>query len=422
MSAERKQAATAATDDRRPGGAAGALARLREFLRMEAAGGITLMVAAALALVLANSPLGDWYLWFQEIPGQVQVGALTVAKPLLLWVNDLWMAIFFFLVGLEIKREFLEGQLSTRAELVLPAVAAVGGMAVPALIYVLINWGSVDTLSGWAIPAATDIAFALGILALLGTRAPLSLKVLLTAIAIIDDLGAIVIIAAFYTANLSITSLALAAGAVVGLVILNRLRVTHAAAYIIVGAILWVCVLKSGVHATLAGVITALAIPLRVSSDDEHSLLRHLEHMLHPWVAFLILPTFAFANAGVSFAGIGLASFLDPVTLGIALGLLVGKQVGVFVPLWICIRMGLAPMPAGANWRQLYGVALLCGVGFTMSLFIGGLAFEGTGFDAAVRIGVLGGSVVAALAGYAVIRFGSGESREQPNAAAGRKA
>jgi len=380
------------------------LSRLREFLQLEASGGSILMLAATAALILANSPLGEYYVRFQQIPGSIQVGTLTIAKPLLLWVNDLWMAVFFFLVGLEIKREFLEGQLSSRADILLPAAAAVGGMVAPAVIYASLNWNDPVTLSGWAIPVATDIAFALGILALLGARAPLSLKVLLTAIAIIDDLGAIVVIAAFYTSNLSISSLALAATAIAGLVALNRLHVSHVAAYVIVGVILWVCVLKSGVHATLAGVITAFAIPLRVRDEDGHSLLRHLEHALHPWVAFLILPMFAFANAGVSFANLGLADVLEPATLGIVLGLLVGKQIGVFVPLWLCIRFGLAPMPAGASWAKLYGIALLCGVGFTMSLFIGGLAFEAAGFDAPVRLGVLGGSVLAAAAGYGVLR------------------
>ncbi len=363
------------------------------------------MLAAASALVLANTPFGELYERFRDIPGSVQVGALTISKPLLLWVNDLWMAVFFFLVGLEIKREFLEGQLASRTQLGLPAVAAIGGMAVPALIYAFFNRNDASTLGGWAIPAATDIAFALGILALLGSRAPLSLKVLLTAIAIIDDLGAIVIIAVFYTDNLSLVSLALAGVAIIGLITLNLMRVTHVAAYLIVGAILWVCVLKSGVHATLAGVIAAFSVPLRVEDEEQHSLLRHLEHQLHPWVAFLVLPMFAFANAGVSLSNLGWGSVFDPVTLGIALGLLVGKPVGVFVPVWACIRLGLAPMPAGASWQQLFGLALLCGIGFTMSLFIGGLAFEAAGFDAPVRIGVLGGSVLAATAGYAVLRF-----------------
>jgi NhaA family Na+:H+ antiporter len=363
------------------------------------------MFAALAAVVVANSPLGGLYTEFQQIPGSVQVGPLVISKPLLLWVNDLWMAVFFCLVGLEIKRELLEGQLSKRGEVVLPLIAAAGGMVVPASIYAWLNWDNPETLGGWAIPAATDIAFALGILALLGSRVPLSLKVLLTAIAIVDDLGAIVIIAAFYTHNLSLISLGLAAAAIAGLVLLNLMSVRHVSAYIIVGAVLWICVLKSGVHATLAGVITALALPLRVHDEDGHSLLRHLEHRLHPWVAFIVLPMFAFANAGVSFANVGLESIVEPVTLGIVLGLVVGKQIGVFLPLWLCIRLGWAPMPAGAGWTQLYGVSLLCGVGFTMSLFIGGLAFEGAAFDAPLRLGVLGGSLMAAIAGYGVLRL-----------------
>ena len=374
-------------------------------MKMEASGGLVLVVAAGLALIVANSPLGSIYLEFLTIPGSVQVGGLEVSKPLLLWVNDLWMAIFFFLVGLEIKREVLEGQLSTRANLMLPLIAAVGGMAAPALIYVAINWHDPVNLNGWAIPAATDIAFALGVLALLGSRAPISLKVLLTAIAILDDLGAIIVIAMFYTANLSLMSLGLAAIVGLGLVALNLFRVTHVAAYLILGAILWLCVLKSGVHATLAGVFTALTIPLKVRDEDGHSLLKHLEHQLHPWVAFLILPTFAFANAGVSFEGMGFGSLAEPVTLGIILGLVVGKQIGVFVPLWLTIKSGLAPMPANANYMQLYGMSLLCGIGFTMSLFIGGLAFELSDFEAPVRLGVLSGSLICAILGYSMLRF-----------------
>jgi len=366
------------------------------------------MFATVAALIIANTPLGVYYLKFLTIPGSVQVGDLVIAKPLLLWVNDLWMAVFFFLVGLEIKRELLEGQLSTPADVVLPAAAAIGGMVVPAIVYVAINWQDSINLNGWAIPTATDIAFALGVLALLGSRAPTSLKVLLTAIAIIDDLGAIVVIAIFYTANLSLTSLVLAAICIIGLVILNRLRVSHVAAYLIVGGILWICVLKSGVHATLAGVVTAFAIPLQVEDEDGHSLLKHLEHMLHPWVAFLILPMFAFVNAGISFEGITPESFVEPVTLGIALGLIVGKQIGVFLPIWICIKTGFAQMPANANWRQLYALSILCGIGFTMSLFIGGLAFELSDFKAPVRLGVLSGSLVCAILGFLLLRFGAG--------------
>ena len=379
---------------------------LRQFLKLEASGGIVLIFAAAAALLCANSPVGDYYVEFLKIPGSVRVGGLEIAKPLLLWVNDLWMAVFFFLIGLEIKREFLEGELSTRADLILPTAAAVGGMVVPALIYVLLNRGNPVNLNGWAIPAATDIAFALAILALLGSRVPLSLKVLLTAIAIIDDLGAILVIAIFYTANMSFVSLGLAGLAIFGLVLLNIFRVSHVAAYVIVGAILWVCVLKSGVHATLAGVVTAFAIPLNVGDGEGHSPLKYLEHSLHPWVAFLILPMFAFANAGISFEGMSLASFLEPVTLGIALGLIVGKQIGVFLPLWVCIKSGIAQMPTNASWVQLYGVSILCGIGFTMSLFIGGLAFELSDFKAPVRLGVMTGSIVCAVLGYALLRLG----------------
>ncbi len=386
---------------------------LREFLRLEAAGGIVLMIAALAALVVANSPLGRLYLDFLEIPGSVQVGALVIAKPLLLWVNDLWMAVFFFLVGLEIKREVCQGQLSTRADIALPAAAALGGMIVPGLLYALINWGSAANVKGWAIPTATDIAFALGILALLGRRAPMSLKVLLTAIAIIDDLGAIVVIAVFYTADLSALSLGLAAVAVAALVALNLLRVTHIAAYVLVGAVLWICVLKSGVHATLAGVITAFAIPLGAKDEHGRSLLTELEHLLHPWVAFLVLPMFAFANAGISLDGIGFASLAEPVTLGIALGLVVGKQIGIFLPIWACIRLHLVPMPAGANWMQLYALAILCGIGFTMSLFIGGLAFDSAEHKVFVRLGVLAGSLVSAVAGFLLLRFSAEPAAEQ---------
>ena len=378
---------------------------IREFTRLEAAGGIVLVIAAGAALIFANSPLGGVYNAFLETPVAIQFGKLEIAKPLLLWINDGLMAIFFFLVGLEIKREFLEGELSRPSQIALPGIAAIGGMAVPALIYVAINWGAGENLNGWAIPAATDIAFALGVLALVGSRAPLSLKVLLTAIAIFDDLGAIIIIALFYTDQLSLTALAYGGVAVAGVIAVNLFRITHIAAYLLLGIALWVCVLESGVHATLAGVITALAIPLRTQDEEGHSLLRHLEHELHPWVAYAILPLFAFANAGVSFQGVGLYNFVEPVTLGILLGLLLGKQVGVFGLLWLCIYYGIARMPAGSSWPQLYGVSLLCGVGFTMSLFIGSLAFEHADFDTPIKIGVVTGSIVSAVVGYLVLRF-----------------
>ncbi len=389
------------------------ISTIRDFLRFEAAGGIMLILASAAALVLANTDLGPFYDSFLDIPVAIQVGALEIAKPLLLWINDGLMAVFFFLVGLEIKREFLEGELSSASRVSLPAMAAVGGMVVPALIYVVVNLDSAENLNGWAIPAATDIAFALGILALVGSRVPLSLKILLTAIAIIDDLGAIVIIAIFYTDNLATSALYAAAVAVAALVIINQFRVTRLAPYILLGIVLWVCVLKSGVHATLAGVLTAFAVPLKSRQEDQPSPLKSLEHMLHPWVSFAILPLFAFANAGVSFEGIGVHSFIEPVKLGISLGLFVGKQIGIFFMLWLCIRVGIAPMPEGANWRMLYGVSLLCGVGFTMSLFIGSLAFEHSDFDAPIRLGVLTGSLACAVVGFLVLRIGPAPKTER---------
>lgn len=375
------------------------------FFSSGSSGGIVLAIAAVFALMVSNSPLSDWYQSWLSTPGEVRIGGdtLVLAKPLLLWVNDLWMAVFFFLVGLEIKREFVEGELSGPGQLVLPAAAAFGGMAVPALIYTAINWGDAAALQGWAIPAATDIAFALGIVMLLGSRVPLSLKVFLTAVAIIDDLGAIVIIALFYTQNLSIPMLASAGAAAVVLWILNRRGVMRADVYVMVGLVMWVCVLKSGVHATLAGVITALAIPMRDANG--HSPLVQLEHGLHPWVAFAVLPMFAFANAGVSLTGVTLDTLLSPVPLGIALGLLLGKSVGVFGAAKLMILLGWAKPPGQANTQQLFGVSVLCGIGFTMSLFIGGLAFAG--LDAAyatqLKIGVLGGSIVCGILGTWVL-------------------
>ena len=386
------------------------ISSVRDFIRFEAAGGIVLVVAALVALILANSPLVWLYDAFLSIPGAVQIGEFEIRKPLLLWLNDGWMAVFFFLVGLEIKREFADGELSDLKAAGLPIIGALGGMLVPALIYALINFGRGVDLRGWAIPTATDIAFALGVLSLLGSRVPASLKVLLTAIAIIDDLGAIVIIAAFYTADLSLASLVLAGVAILGLIALNLAGVRQITPYLLVGALLWVFVLKSGVHATLAGVATALAIPLegrdesgRLSADPDVSPLRYLEHLLHPWVAFLILPAFAFANAGVSFAGLGLNAFGENVALGIALGLLIGKPIGVYGAIWLAIRFGLGRMPEGANGQQLLGLACLCGIGFTMSLFIGGLAFTDAGHAAQVRLGVLSGSVLSAVLGYVLL-------------------
>jgi Na+:H+ antiporter, NhaA family len=378
------------------------------FFAHESAGGILLGLAALLALVVSNSPWAAGYERFLALQGTVRVGdVLLLEKPLLIWVNDLWMAVFFFLVGLEIKREFVEGELSARQQQVLPMVAALGGMAVPAGIYALINAGDPVALRGWAIASATDIAFAIGVLTLLGSRVPLSLKIFLTAVAIIDDLGAIVIIALFYTSGLSVTALAGALLGVLLLVVLNRCRVMRIDAYVVVGVLIWLFVLKSGIHATLAGVVTALAIPVRDAAGG--SPLQRVEHALHPWVAFLILPMFGFCNAGVSLAGASWAALAQPVTLGIALGLVVGKVVGVFGASWLAIRSGMATMPVGASTVQLLGIAMLCGIGFTMSLFIGGLAFEvqGAAWDSRVKIGVLAGSLVSAVLGVLVLLAGA---------------
>lgn len=374
------------------------------FFAHESAGGIVLAIAALVALVISNSPWAAWYDTFLRVPGSVVVGqTLVLEKPLLVWVNDLWMAVFFFLVGLEIKREFVEGELASRSQALLPALAALGGMAVPAAIYAAVNWGDAVALRGWAIPSATDIAFAIGVVTLLGSRVPLSLKVFLTAVAIIDDLGAIVIIALFYTDQLSVTALAGAALGSAALVALNRARVMRVDVYAMVGVLIWLFVLKSGVHATLAGVITALAVPVRDPAGG--SPLQRAEHGLHPWVAFLVLPMFGFCNAGVSLAGTSLETLAQPVTLGIGLGLVLGKAVGVFGASWLAIRLGLAAMPAGAGYRQLLGVAMLCGIGFTMSLFIGSLAFAGQGpeWEARVKLGVLAGSLVAGVVGTLVL-------------------
>ncbi len=376
---------------------------IKEFLKLEAAGGIMLVGAAALAMIMANSVLGGTYEAVLEIPVVVQVGALVIAKPLLLWINDGLMAVFFFLIGLEIKREVLQGELSSLAQASLPAVAAVGGMVVPALIFVLFNLGDSATLRGWAIPAATDIAFALGVLALLGRRAPPVLKIFLLALAIMDDLGAIIIIALFYTANLSWLSLALAGGGILVLIAFNLFGITRIAAYVLVGVVVWVCVLKSGVHATLAGVAVAFCIPLRARDAEGHSPLEHLEHILHPWSAFLIVPVFAFANAGVSLQGMTFGSLFSGIPLGIAAGLFIGKQIGVFGFSYAAVRAGICEMPVGTKWIQIYGLSMLTGIGFTMSLFIGTLAYESIEYTTAVRVGVLSGSLLSAVGGYLLL-------------------
>lgn len=381
---------------------------LTRFFELESASGLLLIAAAVLAMTINNSPLSFLYTGLLDIPVAVQFGALEIAKPLLLWINDGLMAVFFLLIGLEVKREVLEGQLKEPAQLVLPGAAAIGGMLVPALIYWAFNHDNPAAIGGWAIPMATDIAFALGVLALLGKRVPVSLKLFLMTLAIIDDLGAIIVIALFYSTDLSTLSLILAAVFISILILMNRFGVSKLSPYLVIGTLLWICVLKSGVHATLAGVILALCIPLR-SSNEEPSPLATLEHALHPWVAFAILPIFAFANAGVPLAGLSLQSFLHPVPLGITAGLLLGKTLGVFGFAWLIIKTGLAKLPEGANWGQVLGLAILCGIGFTMSLFVGSLAFipdvsEFSGMD---RVGILTGSVLAALLGFAVCYLSS---------------
>ncbi|HEY9063614.1 MAG TPA: Na+/H+ antiporter NhaA [Burkholderiaceae bacterium] len=383
---------------------------LRRFIASESAGGIVLALAAIVALIVSNSALAPHYRSFVEMRGEVRIAndGLVLSKPLLLWVNDLWMAVFFFVVGLEIKREVLAGELASVKRASLPIAAALGGMVVPALIYVALNHGDPIALRGWAIPTATDIAFALGILMLLGSRVPASLKVFLTAVAIIDDLGAILVIAVFYTAELSLAMLLFAAIGVVLLAVLNRAKVASVGPYVVVGLLIWVCVLKSGVHATLAGVVTAMAIPLtgQGDRDGEHaSPLETTEHALHPWVAFVVLPMFAFANAGVSLQGVSLATLARGIPLGIAAGLVVGKALGVFGASWLLMRLTRSALPAGATTRQFFGVCVLCGIGFTMSLFIGGLGFAGLdpAYETEVKLGVLGGSLLAGLLGTALL-------------------
>lgn len=382
---------------------------IAEFIARETTAGFVLFAAATAALLATNTALAPIYSAFLHVPVELRVGTFAIAKPLLLWINDGLMALFFFLIGLEVKREIVEGELSSLHKAGLPVIAALGGMAMPALIFIAINGGESANLQGWAIPAATDIAFALGVLALLGKGIPAGLKILLLAIAIIDDIGAIAIIAVFYTSTVSILALALAALAATVLLVLNRLGVTRLSVYALVGVVLWVCVLKSGVHATLAGVLAALAIPLK--ARDGSSPLKHLEHTLHPWITFGVLPIFAFANAGVSFAGVSWPMLLAPLPLGIAVGLVVGKQLGVLGFMAAAIRIGWARLPAGVSWLQLYGLACLTGIGFTMSLFIGNLAFDDTQKMEAVKVGVMLGSAISGITGYLLLRASARKTR-----------
>jgi Na+:H+ antiporter, NhaA family len=379
----------------------------KRWLHHEAAGGIVLLIAAIIALILDNSRFSPQYDALLNTPVTIRIGALVLDKPLLLWINDGLMAIFFFLVGLEIKKEMLAGALASPKRAALPIIAAAGGMLVPALVYIIVTSGEAAAMRGWAIPAATDIAFAVGVLALLGPRVPPALKVFLLALAIIDDLGAIIIIALFYTSKLSLLALGLALLGIIVLVALNVSGVTRLAPYVLTGIFIWVCVLKSGVHATLAGVIVALAIPLRAEGRAPYSPLAEVQTALHPWVTFLVAPLFAFANAGVTLEGFTLAKLVAPVPLGIALGLFIGKQVGIFGASWLAVRAGVSQLPEGASWRQLHAVSIIGGIGFTMSLFIGTLAFPDPAMAADVRIGVLSGSLVCAAVGYWLLRMSS---------------
>ena len=382
--------------------------RFKAFIDSEAASALPLLVATILALVLANSPVAGDIKAMLDQKFSIEYGTIGLSKPLLLWINDGLMAGFFLLVGLEIKREVVEGGLSQPSQVALPIAGAVGGMAMPALIYAAINWRDPVALQGWAIPAATDIAFSLGVLAVLGSRVPLTLKIFLTTLAIVDDLGAIGVIAVFYTSHLSMEALAFAAVFIAGLAILNASGVRRIGPYAVLGLAIWVSVLKSGVHATLAGVVLAMFIPLKVPgmADDKRPAI-HLEHALKPWSAWLIMPVFAFANAGLSLGDLSLSSLAEPVPLGILAGLFVGKQVGIVVGAGLLILLGLAAMPAGGSWRTLYGVAILGGIGFTMSLFIGTLAFPDAVHESQVRLGVLAGSLLSAVVGYVVLRWPS---------------
>ena len=375
--------------------------KIKAFFGLEASGGIVLAVSAILAMLVANSPLYDWYNAFIHAPVVVQIGSFAIAKDAHHWINDGLMAIFFFLVGLELKREALIGELSDIKQIILPALCAVGGMIAPALVYFTLNHADATAMKGWAIPTATDIAFAIGVLSLLGSKVPNALKVFLVSIAIFDDLGAIITIALFYTSELSLVSLAVAGVCLPFLFLLNRMNIVRLTPYLLIGLVLWTAMLKSGVHATLAGVLLAFFIPLRNKHDAEHSPLEELEHDLHNTVAFGILPLFAFANAGISLSGTNVNELLP---LGIALGLIIGKQIGVMLPVIIMTKLGLAKLPKDTTFMQVYGVSVLCGIGFTMSLFISGLAFGGIPDDYDPRLGIILGSLISGIIGYLILR------------------
>jgi Na+:H+ antiporter, NhaA family len=387
------------------------LAFLTGFFKLESAGGILLMVTAVLAIIVANSPLEPYYALLLDTPVEIRIGALEIAKPLLLWINDGLMAIFFFLVGLELKRELVEGELSDKRNIILPGAGAIGGMLVPALVYLYFNIDDEAAISGWAIPAATDIAFALGILSLLGKRVPTSIKIFLTSLAIFDDIGAILVIAFFYTSKISFVALIVVAFCIPLLALINRLHVESKTVYIIIGLVMWVAMLKSGVHATLAGILVAMFIPISSKKTPGFSPLKDLEHDLHSAVAFIVLPVFAFANAGINLSGVGMEQILHPVPLGIAAGLFIGKQVGIFGFCWLAIQLKMSSLPKGMSWGSLYGTAALCGVGFTMSLFIGSLAFEETNINILFdeRLGIIIGSLASGIIGYLILNVSLGK-------------
>ncbi len=379
---------------------------LYKFFNMEAAGGILLFAAAVLAMICANTALVSYYELLLDTPVEIRAGSLGIDKPLLLWINDGLMAIFFFLVGLELKRELIEGELSDKRNIILPAVGAIGGMLFPALIYLALNINDDVAVKGWAIPAATDIAFALGVLTLLGSRVPVTIKVFLTSLAIFDDVGAIVIIALFYTSKISVTALIISAVCIIILSFLNRHQVVSKSPYIIIGIIMWAATLKSGVHATLAGVVLAMFIPMRDNNNPDISPVKDLEHSLHNLVAFFVLPVFAFANAGLNLSNVGPEQVMHGVPAGIALGLFFGKQIGIVGLCWLTIKLKLAQLPQGMNWLSLYGTSAICGIGFTMSLFIGSLAFEETGVDLFFdeRLGIILGSLASGVVGYFILK------------------
>ncbi len=379
---------------------------IKKFFKLESSAGILLFITAVLAMIIANSPLSPYYNLLLDTPVAVQIGALIVNKPLLLWINDGLMAVFFFLVGLELKRELIEGELSDKRNIVLPGVGAIGGMLFPAMVFFWFNKDDPMALQGWAIPAATDIAFALGVLKVLGPRVPTSLKVFLTSLAIFDDIGAILVIAFFYTSQISLISLIVVGLCIPLLWLINKKGIEATSTYITIGVIMWVAMLKSGVHATLTGVILAMFIPIKSKIKPDYSPLKDLEHNLHSAVAYIILPIFAFANAGINLSGVGLEQLMHPVPLGIALGLIVGKQVGIFSLCWLAIKLKWASMPENSNWVSIYGISALCGIGFTMSLFIGSLAYEETQFNMVFdeRLGIIVGSLISALIGFFVLK------------------